>query len=99
MKTPKVHVVSLHNVMINFHDCSKVAPRPLSVSRGSTTPLLQKIILYEHNYYRLSFSTSFNNGSLYTLLVTEKFFFKDKTFYFHDLYVVLIILITFMLIA
>ena len=28
VKTPKVQVVSLHNVMINFHDCSKVAPAP-----------------------------------------------------------------------
>ena len=26
--TPKVQVVSLHNVAINFHDCSKVVPGP-----------------------------------------------------------------------
>ena len=68
VKTPKVYVVSPHNVMINFHDCSKVAPAPPSpISHGSTTPLLQKIILYEHNCYRLSFFTSFNIGTLYTL--------------------------------
>ena len=67
VKTPKVYLVSLQHVMINFHDCSKAATAPSPVSGGSTTPLLQKLILYEHNYYRLSFSTSFNIGTLYTL--------------------------------